>query len=380
MSIKKIMQKDFLTFTEEAKLTKVVGGLLKSKKRSAIVVNQNDEYLGVVSRRKLLSRKYGPESKAANVIIKTPIVLDDLDLVHTAQLMHKTGVQVVPVERKQKLVGLIRILDLLQELSLELGFAGRKVGSLKLSKPTPLSENDSVAKALSIMLKEKVDHVLIFSGRELQGVLSLRDVLRVAMVSDKKMSNPSKAGSGIGSRAASPERKPTLELPVKSFMTKLPLLTVNRNNTIFDAIALMHKKNIRDLIVEEEGKVFGLVTVKEVLDVFMAEQFKPEMKLQLNGFKKLGLHDLQEARILALIRSEVLKLQRKHGDSVKTSMHFKIGRTQAKQQQYIVKLKLDTDSNRFMADSNEWKLEAAIRNVFKSLDTTIKKKNSKQKR
>ena len=342
--------------------------MLKNKKRSAVVLDSQGKYLGIVSRRKILGNKYDAKSKVTNVLVKTPIILEDLDLMHCAKLMHATGVQSLPVERKGKLVGLLQILDLLKELSLSLDAAKVKVSSLNLAKPNPLKNTDTVAKALAVMIKEKVDHVLVFQQRKLEGVLSIRDVLRVSMQNSERISHPAKAVGGRASRGAVVNRAPALALPVGSFISKGQLLTATRSHSLIDAVALMHKRNIRDLIVEEEGKVFGLVT---------AEEMKVPLNLSIRGMKKLQMHDLQEARVLALIRSESLKLQSKLGEELRFTLHMKIGKVQGRAHQYDLRLKAEGKSGIFMTDSNEWKLDVAVRKAFRSLTLSMQKKSVK---
>ncbi len=377
MNVKQIMQTNFLTFTENDEISKVIGALIKQKKRSAVVLDSEGNYLGVVSRRLMLSRKYDGKSKVANVLIKTPIILEDLDLLHCAKLMHATGVQNLPVERKGKLVGLLQLLDLLKELSLTLNIAKAKVQTLNLAKPKPLKSTDTVSKALTGMIKQKIDNVLVFRERELEGVLSIRDVLRVSMQNNERISNPGKAAGGMATRGAVVKRTSPLQLPVESFISKGPLLTVTRKHSLSDAIALMYKRNIRDLIVQEEGKVFGLITVKDLLRAFVAKELKTPLNLSIRGMKKLQMHDLQEARVLALIRSEVIKLQSKVGEELSVVLHMKIGKVQGRAHQYDLRLKVEGKSGILMTESAEWKLDTAIRKAFRSLVLSMQKKSVK---
>jgi predicted transcriptional regulator/ribosome-associated translation inhibitor RaiA len=378
MKAEDIMHTDFLTFNNHDELSKVVGSLIKYKKRSAVVLDEKGSFQGIVSRRKLLSRKYDGKSHAHNVVIKTPIILGDLNLMHCAKLMHSTGVQTLPVENKGDLVGLVQLNDVLQELSLELDVAKEIVGSLNLVKPSPLKSDDTVAKALTIMINEKVDHVLVFDGRELDGLLSIRDVMKVSMQSAQRISNAGKSAGGNMSRAATVDKRSTLQLPVASFMSKDQLLTITRENTLLDAMAIMHKRNIRDLIVQENGKVYGLVTLKTILSAFVNKEIQVPLQLSIRGLKKLDLHDLQEARFLALIRSEALKLQRKAGEELIFSLHLKSAKKQGASHQYELKLKVEGSKGILMSEGSEWKLDTAIRSAFKSLSISVNKKSNKK--
>lgn len=372
MTVKKIMQTDFLTFKEEDEITKVVGSLIKHKKRNVVVLDNNGNYLGLVSRRKLLSGRFN-QSTAKNAIIKTPIVLEDLDLMSCAKLMHATGVKTIPVERKGKLVGIVRILDVLKELSLELSEGTKKVASLKLAKPNPLKSSDTVAKALAVMVKQKIDNILVFKNRKLEGVLSIRDVMKVATSAQERISNPGRLSKG-----GVTDRSPIMQMPIASFIITGPLLTVKRENKLMDAVALMHERNIRDLIVQEGDKIFGLVTVRDLLDAFVKDSLQPGLALNIRGLKKLGLHDMQEARFLSIIRSEALKLQRKMGEEVRISLDMKLKKATGASHQYELKLKVDGAQGLLMSETVEWKLDSAIRSVFRALALSSEKKAVKK--
>jgi CBS domain-containing protein len=81
------------------------------------------------------------------------------------------------------------------------------------------------------------------------------------------------------------------DMTVSEVMSK-PLVTVNSDKSVKDAVVLMEQKNVRRLpIVDNEGQMVGIITSKDILKVFM-KTFKESVKeqgLMSDGFDLLGL-------------------------------------------------------------------------------------------
>jgi CBS domain-containing protein len=81
------------------------------------------------------------------------------------------------------------------------------------------------------------------------------------------------------------------DMTVSEVMSK-PLVTINSDTSVKDAVVLMEQKNIRRLpIVDNAGQMVGIITSKDILKVFM-KTFKESVKeqgLMSDGFDLLGL-------------------------------------------------------------------------------------------
>ena len=81
------------------------------------------------------------------------------------------------------------------------------------------------------------------------------------------------------------------DMTVSEVMSK-PLITINSDTSIKDAVALMEQKDIRRLpIVDNKGQMVGIITSKDIFKAFM-KIFKENVKEQgliSDGFDLLGL-------------------------------------------------------------------------------------------
>jgi CBS domain-containing protein len=100
---------------------------------------------------------------------------------------------------------------------------------------------ETVELAVARMLEENVGGVVVCDGDELVGIFTERDVLRLA-------------GSGDRFR----------ELRLDDVMTRT-VLTTSPDDEVVEAARLMGERRIRHLPVVQDGKVLGLIGIREVL-------------------------------------------------------------------------------------------------------------------
>jgi CBS domain-containing protein len=100
----------------------------------------------------------------------------------------------------------------------------------------------SVLQALQVMAKENTGAVMIMTGDKVVGILSERDCVR-------KLELEARDAGGTA---------------VQKIMTA-DVLYVEAGQSVEECMALMIDKNIRHLPVYENGKLLGLISVRDVL-------------------------------------------------------------------------------------------------------------------
>ena len=109
----------------------------------------------------------------------------------------------------------------------------------------------SVLEALKLMAEKNTGAVLIMTGDKVAGILSERDCVRKVELAGKTAGNTK----------------------VREIMTR-DVLYVEVSQSLEECMALMIDKNIRHLPVYEEGKLLGLISVRDVLkEVVDYQQF-----------------------------------------------------------------------------------------------------------
>jgi len=106
----------------------------------------------------------------------------------------------------------------------------------------------TVYDALALMAQKDVGALPVIVNGELIGIVSERDYARKVVL------------KGLNSQA----------IPVKSIMTAR-VLTVDRKQTIEACMAIMSDHHIRHLPVVEEGRVLGMISMRDVVKTIISD-------------------------------------------------------------------------------------------------------------
>jgi CBS domain-containing protein len=102
----------------------------------------------------------------------------DRTVLEAARLMMEHGIGALPVMRNGELAGIFSERDIMNRVVA----AGRMPGTTKISEvmtanPKGVDAGESVEECLYLMKEFGFRHLLIVSGKELKGLVSLRDIL-----------------------------------------------------------------------------------------------------------------------------------------------------------------------------------------------------------
>ena len=129
----------------------------------------------------------------------------------------------------------------------------KTVAELLRAKPTrpviKVSPEQSVLDAIKILAAENIGAAIVMSGDRLAGIFSERDYTRKVIL---------KGRSSDSTR-------------VEEIMT-VNVVVVNPRTKTRDCMALMTEKNIRHLPVVDEGRVIGMVSIRDIVSDIIADQ------------------------------------------------------------------------------------------------------------
>lgn len=121
---------------------------------------------------------------------------------------------------------------------------GYKVHDCMTTKPISVSAEASLEECAKVMVQNHVGALVIKDDHHSKGLITEQDIVRKVIA---KGTNP-------------------LTKKVKDFM-ETKLITTSPNDDIYDALIKMRDSNIRHLPVLDNGKMVGLLTLKDVLKI-----------------------------------------------------------------------------------------------------------------
>ncbi len=115
-----------------------------------------------------------------------------------------------------------------------------------------VDENLSITSAAKLMAEKKVDILIVTKNGDHSGIATSTDFLYKAVAQALDCSKTS-----------------------VSEITSKPLITINHDGSMKDALHLMVEKNIRGLTVMEDGKPIGILKLKHLASYFFQNSAKP---------------------------------------------------------------------------------------------------------
>ncbi len=128
----------------------------------------------------------------------------------------------------------------------------KTVAELLKSKPArvvKVTPDQSVLEAIKVLAAEDIGAAIVMSGEQLAGILSERDYTRKVV---------------LKGRASETTR-------VEEIMTP-NVVVVNPRTKTRECMALMSDKGIRHLPVVDEGRVIGMVSIRDIVSDIIADQ------------------------------------------------------------------------------------------------------------
>lgn len=128
----------------------------------------------------------------------------------------------------------------------------RNVAELLKAKPprmVAVKPEDSVLDAIKVLAREDIGAAIVMAGDRLAGIFSERDYTRKVILKGRSSDNTR----------------------VEEIMTANVVCVSPRARTR-DCMALMSEKGIRHLPVVEEGRVVGMVSIRDIVSDIIADQ------------------------------------------------------------------------------------------------------------
>ncbi|MEM4282692.1 MAG: CBS domain-containing protein [Candidatus Woesearchaeota archaeon] len=287
VTAKELLHTHFVTVDINDRVSSLIGRQSEAKETFAVVLD-GKKYVGLVSKKWLLTARIDPEKMRIKNILerrhkaKTPFFVPKLsqktELREIARLLVSADVRALPVIEKAKgvkgepferVIGIVRAKDVVKAMR----DAYVKIPALDIASTNLVSirEDEEIGKALKLMGSRHVDRLIVLDKRgRLAGILSLFDLIEnVHPKILSKLHIPGAAslgkwkvtGFGVG------EKTSILNLPVSSISKTLPETTCCQAKTsVAEVIDNIVEKDVTSVvIVDKEQKPIGIVTVKDIL-------------------------------------------------------------------------------------------------------------------
>lgn len=177
ISVGDVYSKGFKGVQENDTLSRCLEAFEKGMPPVLAVLNEKDKYEGMITRRTILRSRLDPTTTKVKTLMKVaPPVNPDLSLTKTAKLMIESGLRQLPVFEKSKLLGFITDEHLIHA-AVTKDWGRIKIETIMTKAPHTLESNRSVGAVLSLMREYGISHVPIMEAGRLVGMIGIVDIL-----------------------------------------------------------------------------------------------------------------------------------------------------------------------------------------------------------
>jgi len=177
VTAKNIYSKGFNSVQDNDTLSRCLESFKKGMPRVLAVLDEKGKYVGMVTRRSILrSRLDFTATKVRSLMQVAPQVSPDMSLAALAKLMIGSGLRQLPLFDKGKLLGFVTDEDVIHA-AVTNGWGKSDVEKVMTRAPHTLESNRSVGAVLGLMREYGVSHVPVIEGGKLVGLVSIDDIL-----------------------------------------------------------------------------------------------------------------------------------------------------------------------------------------------------------
>ncbi len=273
MKAKEVMSKDYVKADVHDTVSSVFGKLKRSKHSTALIFD-GKKYKGVFSKHRLVKTKLDPaELKTGKMVKHVPVFKGDEDLKETARLIYTSNMPVLPVIENDKLIGVVKAIDVVDNLDLKA--KRKKMKDVATHEPLVVHENDETATAIRIMFYNTIDRLPIVDKQgNLLNIVTLHDILTHFLLMQQSKTEARGRGGltqkGPRTIRAYKKRPDIRALPVGNFATPV-IITASMDDNVRTIIKDMRKFDISSVVIAKGKKPVGIVTIRDLLSLFLKE-------------------------------------------------------------------------------------------------------------
>lgn len=280
MNASDIITKRYVAVDLNDTVSKMIGKMRRAKMHQAVVFD-GKKYKGLIDRKFLLSSRIDPsQMKVGNAVkkrskSKTPFyvsrITPDASIPTVVEKMNTSSVHVLPVIQNEKVIGIIRALDVVN--AIKDAFQGIKCEEIiPNQKLKSLRFDDEIGKLIELMNDDNITHVPIVDKMErITGIVSLSNFMEEFTLWNafKRLKIHHHIGKSGKELSRGPgEKENMLKIPVEQVMSS-EVVKITPSSSVKKAIQEMHENNVSSVVISQNGKPLGIITAKDILNTYV---------------------------------------------------------------------------------------------------------------
>ncbi|MGD0645429.1 MAG: CBS domain-containing protein [Candidatus Bathyarchaeia archaeon] len=174
---KDVYSKGFNAVQESDTLSKCLEAFKTGMLPVLAVLNDKGKYEGMITRRSIFRSRLDPLTTKVRTLMKVgPQVTLDSSLSKISKLMIESAMRQLPVFEKNKLLGFVTVENIIHSAVTE-DWGNATIEKVMTRAPHTIEANRSVGAVLSLMREYDISHVPVMDSGKLVGMISIKDIL-----------------------------------------------------------------------------------------------------------------------------------------------------------------------------------------------------------
>lgn len=351
--VAELMRSDFKTVGPEDTLEKIFY-IMRNEKIHDIPVVDGNEYMGMVSYGTIMKRKnISLDSKAKGVLSNFPTIHKSVPLTTVAEYMVTSNARELPVMNGNRVIGTISRMSLIKMVSKIKGIREIKVWEIMSEVVESAKPKDDLSTALEIMRVLDVRTLPVIDDRsELVGIIGMREVI------DYNWQRKNRQTVGEMSGRSTP-----VEITVDSLCVT-NIKSISWDEDVGRAASVMFENEISTLPVMENGKMVGIVTKYDIMELIAACQDREMVFVQISGMDEDDRYFMEAMD--NEIQSELTKMAKMYKPQV-LNIHLAKYNSQGGGGKYSLTGRLTIGGTMLMAKAVDWDLVKTTEELMSKL-------------
>jgi CBS domain-containing protein/ribosome-associated translation inhibitor RaiA len=354
MQVKEIMSENFISVSPDDTVSKLIS-LIESDNLREVIITENEKLKGIAYSKDISNKGIidPTKTKISNLMrFPPPTVSSNQDINEAAELIFKTGLRSLPVIENEKMIGIITLSDIIDVASKTKEFRQTMVESI-MSYPEIIDNDTDIGKARILMREKNISRLpIVDKNQKLVGIVTIFDLLKAVKPRER-----------MDFYSMSAEKEKIMGIPVSTIMNTMPV-TVEKNKSLNDVVNLMKKYKTDGITIVENNKPIGIVTLKDLLELYISGLKKKGFYYQISGLTDED--DFIVSTIDRMIRDTLQKLSKILNPQF-FFLHVKKYDKKGKVK-YSIRTRFRTDKGIFVSKSHAWDLRDAVNDALDKLE------------
>ena len=367
MKVDDVMSNEYVSICEDDSLGDALGKMKETNIYELMVLKSGSKDIisGVLTYDVVMMRKkLSMETKVGNIMSPAPKISEVDSIVDVSEKLLAVESKTLPVTKKDRIVGVVSRRDIILAAAASMEIGGVDVQEIMTPEPRTVLETDKMLKAMHIM-RELDEHFVpvVSKDEKVIGVVGSREMV--------SLHTPSKRETR-GDRSG--DSKPP-EIMVSSIM--IPPVTIGPGLSVANAVDVMHKKNVPSVLIEEDGKLLGVLTESDVVELVLSTRDQEGVFVQISGL------DHVDPDVYDGIYEMVGKYMRKVANFYQPQtlmIHSSQHNTTGGEAKYSVHMRLNTNKRMFFTKSSEWDIYIAVDKALEDMEKIARREKDKLKK